>query len=51
MQKTKHQLRETDIPSYLMATLSLDLSGPHPTTLSGNKYIIAFVEVLVQWLA
>ena len=36
-------MQETDIPPYPMAKLSLDLSGPYPTTLSGNKYTIAFV--------
>ena len=44
MQKNKHPLQETDIPPYPMAKLSLDLSGPYPTTLSGNKYIIAFED-------
>ncbi|MCG7879415.1 MAG: RNase H-like domain-containing protein, partial [Candidatus Thiodiazotropha endolucinida] len=49
MQKTKHPLQETDIPPYPMAKLSLDLSGPYPTTLSGNKYIIAFVDWYSGW--
>ena len=49
MQKNKHPLQETDIPPYPMAKLSLDLSGPYPTTLSGNKYIIAFVDWYSGW--
>ena len=32
-----------------MAKLNLDLSGPYPTTLSGNKYIIAFVDWYSGW--
>ena len=32
-----------------MAKLSLDLSGPYPTTLSGNKYIVAFVDWYSGW--
>ena len=44
MQKIKPHLQEIDIPPYPMAKISLDLSGPYPTTLSGNKYIIAFVD-------
>lgn len=39
----------TDIPPYPMAKLSLDLSGPYPTTLSNNKYIIAFVDWFSGW--
>ena len=33
----------TDIPPYPWAKVGLDLSGPYPTTLSGNKYIISFI--------
>ena len=32
-----------------MAKVSLDLSGPYPTSLSGNKYIIAFVDWFSGW--
>ena len=49
MHKIKPPLQETDIPPYPMAKLSLDLSGPYPTTLSGNKYIIAFVDWYSGW--
>ena len=49
LQKIKQPLQETDIPPYPMAKLSLDLSGPYPTTLSGNKYIIAFVDWYSGW--
>ena len=49
MHKIKPPLQESDIPPYPMAKLSLDLSGPYPTTLSGNKYIIAFVDCYSGW--
>ena len=32
-----------------MAKLSVDLSGPYPTSISGNKYIIAFVDWFSGW--
>ena len=49
LQKVKQPLQETDIPPFPMAKLSLDLSGPYPTSLSGNKYIIAFVDWFSGW--
>ena len=49
LQKIRQPLQETDIPPYPMAKLGLDLSGPYPTTLSGNKYIIAFVDWYSGW--
>ena len=49
LQKISQPLQETDIPPYPMAKLSLDLSGPYPTTLSGTKYIIAFVDWFSGW--
>ena len=47
--KIRQPLQETDIPPYPMAKLSLDLSGPYPKTMSGNKYIIAFVDWFSGW--
>ena len=49
LQEVKQPLRETGIPPYPMAKLSLDFSGPYPTSLSGNKYIIAFVDWFSGW--
>ena len=49
LQKIRQPLQETDIPPYPMAKVSLDLSGPYPTSLSGNKYIIAFVDWYSGW--
>ena len=44
-QKSKPPLQETDIPPYAFAKIGLDLSGPYPTSLSGNKYIISFIDL------
>ena len=49
LQKVRQPLQETDIPPYRMAKLSLDLSGPYPQSMSGNKYIIAFVDWFSEW--
>ena len=49
LQKISPSLQKTDVPPYPMAKLSLDLSGPYPTGLSGNKYIIAFVDLYSGW--
>jgi hypothetical protein len=38
-------LQETDIPPYPFAKIGLDLSGPYPKTLSGNKYIVTFIDL------
>ena len=49
VKKVKPPLQETDVPPYPFAKLSLDLSGPYPKTLSGNKYIVAFVDWFSGW--
>ena len=43
LRKIRSPLQETDIPSYPMAKLILDLSGPYPTGLPGNKSVSAFL--------
>ena len=45
----KPATQETDIPPYPFAKIGLDLSGPYPETLSGNKYIISFVDLYSGW--
>ena len=49
MKKIKPPLQETDIPPYPFAKVRLDLSGPYPTTLSRNKYIIGFIDLYNGW--
>ena len=44
LQKHKAPLQETEIPPYAFAKIGLDVSGPYPTSLSGNKYIVGFVD-------
>ena len=45
MRKIKAPVQETGIPPYPFAKIGLDLPGPYPTSLSGNKYIIAFIDL------
>ena len=47
--KTKPPLQETEIPPYPFAKIRLDLSGSYPTSLSGNKYIIGFIDLFSGW--
>ena len=42
-------LQETDFPPYAFAKIGLDLFGPYPLTLSGNKYIATFVDWYSGW--
>lgn len=48
--KIKIPSQETDTPPFPFAKLQLDLSGPHPETLSGNKYIVSFICTLTGWV-
>ena len=41
--------QETGVPPYPFAKIGLDLSGPYPTTLSGNRYIVTFVDLYSGW--
>ena len=45
----KPTLQETNIPPYPFAKIGLDLSGPYPKSLSGNRYIIGFVDWYSGW--
>ena len=49
LKKVNQPLQQTDIPPNRISKLSLALSGPYPTTLSGNRYIIAFVDWYSGW--
>ena len=50
LHKVQPLLQETDIPPYPFAKVSLDISGPFPLTLSGNKYVVSFVDWLSGWI-
>ena len=41
-------LQETDIPQFPFSRVSLDVSGPYPESLSGNKYIVTLI--CMYWL-
>ena len=43
MLKIKPPQQMNDIPPYAFAKIGIDLSGPYPTSLSGNKCIIGFI--------
>ncbi|KAK3107412.1 hypothetical protein FSP39_013983 [Pinctada imbricata] len=47
--KSKPPIKETEIPPYPFAKIGLDLSGPYPTTLSGSKYIVSFIDIYSGW--
>lgn len=49
LKRLKPPTQETDIPAYPFAKLGLDLSRPYPRSLSGNRYIVGFVEVFSGW--
>ena len=48
LRKVKSPLQETDAPPFPLAKFGIDISGPYPTTLSGNKYI-SFVDWYSGW--
>ena len=47
--KPRPPLHETDIPPYPFAKMALNLSGPYPTTMSGNRYIDSFIDIYSGW--
>jgi transposase InsO family protein/predicted aspartyl protease len=47
--KSRPPVQEVDIPPYPFAKIGLDLSGPYPTTLSGNKYVVSFIDWYSGW--
>ena len=49
MKKNKPPLQGIDIPPYPFAKIGVDLSGPYPTTLSGNTYVIGFIDLYSGW--
>ena len=42
-------MQETDAPPFPFTNLGLDVSVPYHTTLSGNKYLIHFVDWYSGW--
>ena len=48
--KIKPPIQETDIPPYPFAKIGMDVSGPYPTTMSGNKYIVSCTCLYSAWV-
>ena len=49
LRKVKPHLQETDASPCPFPKLGLDVSGPYPTILAVNKYIISFVDWYSGW--
>ena len=50
LRKVKPSQQETETHPFAFAKLGLNVSGPYRETLSGNKYMIAFVDWYSSWL-
>ncbi|GFO40373.1 Gag-Pol polyprotein [Plakobranchus ocellatus] len=49
LKKNRPPLKTTEIPSYPWAKVNLDISGPFPLSLSGNKQIASFIDNLTGY--
>ena len=49
LKKQRPPLQEMEQPPYPFAKLSMDISGPYPTSLSGNRYILSVVDHYTGW--
>ncbi|CAC5412398.1 unnamed protein product [Mytilus coruscus] len=49
LQKVRAPIQETKIPPYPFCHVGVDLSVPYPTTMSGNRYIIGFIDLYSGW--
>lgn len=45
LKQLKPSVQITDVPPFSFAKIGLDLSGPYPKYLSGNKHIVGFVDL------
>ncbi|KAL4232960.1 hypothetical protein ACF0H5_007648 [Mactra antiquata] len=46
----KPHVNDTEIPVHAFAKCSMDITGPLPETLSGNRYILVFMCCLTGWV-
>jgi hypothetical protein len=44
LKKVRAPMQETPVPPYPFCHIGVDVSGPYPTTMSGNTYIIGFID-------
>lgn len=49
LKQLKPSVRVTDVPPFSFAKIGLDLSGPYTKSLSGNRYIVGFVDFYSGW--
>ena len=47
--KVKPPQQGTNVPPYPFAKIGLDVAGPYHKTLSGNKYVVGFVDWYSGW--
>lgn len=45
LKRQRAELQDTGIPPFPWAKIAVDLSGPYPTSLSGNRYIVGFIDI------
>ena len=45
VRKQQPPVQESDMSPYPFAKIAIDLSGSYPETMSGNKYIIGFIDI------
>lgn len=43
--RQRAELQDTAIPPFPWAKIAVDISGPYPTSLSGNRYIVGFIDI------
>ena len=49
LKKVRAPMQETPVPPYPFCHIGVDVSGPYPTTMPGNKYIIGFIDLYSGW--
>jgi hypothetical protein len=45
LKRQRAELQDTGVPPFPWAKVGVDVSGPYPTSLSGNRYIVGFIDI------
>jgi transposase InsO family protein len=45
LKRQRAELQDTGVPPFPWAKVAVDVSGPYPTSLSGNRYIVGFIDI------
>lgn len=45
LKRQRAELQDTGVPPFPWAKLAVDISGPYPVSLSGNRYIVRFIDI------